>query len=144
MVLEIKRVSHMTMGGRKFKLRSIVIVGNGKGKIGVGIAQGKDSRQAVEKGKNAAIKHSITIPLRDTTIPHEVVGKSSASLVLLRPAKRGHGLVAGGTVRKLLSLAGISDATSKNLGRTKNKLTTAVATFTALSQLKPSKKQIKS
>ncbi len=135
-VLEISRVSHMTVGGRKFKLRALVIAGNGKGKVGIGVSQGKDSQQAIGKAELAAARNSILVPVIGGTIPHEVIGKSSASTVLLRPAQRGHGLVAGGTVRAILLLAGIEDATAKNLGRTKNKLTTAFATLRALQALR--------
>lgn len=135
-VLDLRRVSRVTAGGKRFRFRATVVVGDEKGRVGVGIGKGVDVAQAVQKGKSEAKKHVIRVPVKGRTIPHEVEAKFSAAQVRLKPAKEGHGLVAGGSVRVVLSLAGIKDATGKCIGRTPNKLTNALATIEALKQLK--------
>lgn len=138
-VLDIRRVTRVTAGGKRFRFRATVIIGDGRGTVGAGIAKGADLAQAVEKAKTSARKHLIKIPLAGTTIPHETMAKFSAAKVLLKPAEKGHGLVAGGAVRTVLSLAGVNDATAKCLGRTPNKLTNALATIEALKKLRSEK-----
>lgn len=135
-VLDVRRVTRVTAGGKRFKFRATVIVGDGKGTVGAGIGKGTDVAQAVEKGKAHAKKNLITIPLQGSTIPHEVSAKFSAARIRLKPAVKGHGLIAGGAARTVLSLAGVRDITAKCLGRTPNKLTNALATIEALKQLK--------
>ena len=138
-VLDLRRVARVTAGGKRFSCRATVILGDEKGRVGVGVAKGIDVAQAVDKAKNAAHKELIIVPFREATIFHEVEAKFSAARVLIKPAKRGHGLKAGGAVRAVLLLAGVRDATAKCLGRTKNKLTNALATIEALKKLKNSK-----
>jgi len=138
-VLDLRRVTRVVAGGKRFRFRVTVVIGDGKGRVGIGVAKGLDVAQAVLKGKNAARKNMVTVDLKDRrTIPHEVIAKYSAAKVLIKPAAPGHGLKAGGAVRSVLSLAGIKDATAKCLGRTPNKLTNALATLEALKSLKTS------
>jgi small subunit ribosomal protein S5 len=104
--------------------------------VGVGVAKGKDVSQAVEKAINQAKKSVITVPMVNGTIPQEVMAKHSSAVVLVKPAKPGKGIIAGGASRVVLALAGITDVTAKILGRTPNKLTNAMATIEALKKLK--------
>lgn len=138
--LDLRRVTRVVAGGKRFRFRATVIVGDEKGRVGVGIAKGLDAAQAVDKAKTDAKKRMMNVVLYERTIPHEVRAKFSAASVLIRPAKKGHGLRAGGAVRAVLLLAGVRDATAKCLGGTKNKLTNAMATIEALKKLKAVKK----
>ncbi len=135
-VLDLRRVTRVVAGGKRFRFRVTIVLGDEKGTVGVGVAKGLDVQAAIEKAKMAARSNLMKVPLKDRTIQHEVRAKFSAADVLIRPAVPGHGLKAGGAVRVVLSLAGIKDATAKCLGRTPNKLTNAMATVKALSQLK--------
>lgn len=136
-VLDIRRVTRVVAGGKRFRFRTTVILGDEKGRVGVGIAKGADVAQSVSKAKESAKKNVIRVNLKDgRTIPHEVLAKYSAAKVLIKPAAKGHGLRAGGAVRFVLSLAGVKDATAKCLGRTPNKLTNALAALEALKRLK--------
>lgn len=136
-VLDMRRVTRVVAGGKRFRFRATVVVGDEKGRIGVGVAKGLDVQQAVQKANLDAKKKMIVISLQDgRTIAHEVLAKYSAAKVLVKPAAKGHGLRAGGAVRVVLALAGIKDATAKCLGRTPNKLTNALATVEALKKLK--------
>lgn len=135
-VLDLRRVTRVTAGGKRFRFRATVIVGDEKGKVGAGIAKGSDASQAISKAKSKALKNIIIVPLKGRTIIHEVEAKFSAAYVFLKPAKEGHGLIAGGAVRTVLSLAGVKDITAKCLGRTPNKLTNALATIEALKKLR--------
>lgn len=135
-VLDLRRVTRVVAGGKRFRFRTTVILGDEKGKVGVGVAKGLDVVGSIAKAKNDAYKNILQITLKGRTIPHEVEAKFSAARVLIKPAKEGHGLRAGGAVRVVLSLAGIKDATAKCLGRTPNKLTNALATIEALKKIK--------
>lgn len=135
-VLDMRRVTRVVAGGKRFRFRATVVIGDEKGKVGVGVAKGLDVAQAVEKAKVDAKKKMIIIPLKDRSIPHEVEAKFSAARVIIKPAKKGHGLKAGGSVRQVLLLVGVRDATAKCLGGTKNKLTNAMAAIEALKKLK--------
>ena len=135
-VLDIRRVTRVVAGGKRFSFRATVVIGNEKGTVGVGVSKGLDVAQAVDKAKSAAKKNLINIPLKGRTVLHEVEAKYSAARVRIKPAKPGHGLRAGGAARNVLLLAGIKDASAKLLGTTKNKLTNAMATLEALKQLK--------
>ncbi|OGZ17768.1 MAG: 30S ribosomal protein S5 [Candidatus Nealsonbacteria bacterium RBG_13_36_15] len=130
------RVVRVTKGGRHFRFRAVMIIGNKAGKVGVGVAKGLDVAQAVEKSTRMAKKNLILVPILKDTIPHEVYAKYSSAKVLLKPQRRGRGLVAGGTVRVICALAGIKNISSKILGKTGNKLNNAKATIKALQQLK--------
>jgi small subunit ribosomal protein S5 len=135
-VIDLRRVTRVMAGGKRFKFRATVVIGNEKGSVGIGIAKGMDVMQAVDKAKTDAKKHLIALKLKGKTIPHEIEAKFSAAKVLIKPAKEGHGLKAGGSVRTVLLLVGVRDATAKCLGGTKNKLTNAMATIEALKKLK--------
>ncbi len=138
-VLDLRRVTRVVAGGKRFSFRATVVIGDEKGKVGVGVAKGADVAQSVDKAKTNAKKRLITTHLKNKTITHEVEAKYSAARVLIRPAKSGHGLKAGGAVRTVLLLAGVRDASAKCLGGTKNKLTNALATIEALKKLKSEK-----
>lgn len=138
-VLDLRRVTRVVAGGKRFRFRATVIIGDEKGRVGVGIAKGLDVAQAVDKAKVNAKKRLITVPLKETTIAHETEAKFSAARVLIKPAPKGHGLKAGGAVRGVLLLAGVRDATAKCLGGTKNKLTNAMAAIEALKKIQNSK-----
>lgn len=136
-VLEVRRVTRVVAGGKRFSFRATVVVGNGKGKVGVGLAKGLDFAGAVQKAKRQAEKDVIQVTLKDRrTIPHDVDAKYSAARVRLKPAREGNGLIAGGSMRAVLELVGIKDISAKILGRTTNKLTNAMATIEALKMLK--------
>ncbi len=136
-VLDLRRVTRVVAGGKRFRFRVTVVIGDERGRIGVGVAKGIDVQNAVEKAKTEAKKKILFINLKDNrTIAHEVNAKYSAAKVLIKPAVAGHGLKAGGAVRSVLALAGVKDATAKCLGRTPNKLTNALATIEALKKLK--------
>lgn len=136
-VVDMRRVTRVMAGGKRFRFRATLIIGDGKGRVGVGMGKGADVAQSVAKAKHDAMKKVITVSLNKRTIPHEVEAKFSAARVRLKPAKEGNGLVAGGAVRTVLSLAGIKDITAKCLGRTPNKVTNALATIEALKKIKP-------
>ncbi|MDI6717522.1 MAG: 30S ribosomal protein S5 [Patescibacteria group bacterium] len=135
-VLDLRRVTRVVAGGKRMSFRATVVVGDEKGKVGLGVSKGLDVAQAVDKAKTKAKKNIVHIILKGRTIPHEVRAKYSAASVLIKPAKLGHGLKAGGAVRNILLLCGIKDATAKTLGATKNKLTTAMAALNALKSIK--------
>ncbi|MBI2075142.1 MAG: 30S ribosomal protein S5 [Candidatus Harrisonbacteria bacterium] len=134
--LDIRRVTRVVAGGKRMRFRVTLVAGDGKGRVGVGIAKGLDVAGAIEKARTAARKNIFSVPLKGRTIPHEVEAKFSAARIRLKPAVEGHGLRAGGAARTVLSLAGIRDIVAKTLGRTPNKLTNALATIAALKQLK--------
>ena len=139
-VLDIRRTARVVAGGRRFSFRASVVIGNRNGKVGLGMGKGADVSTAVEKAVFRAKKDIFTVAVtRSKTIPHEVRGKSSAARVLLKPAREGRGLVAGGPIRIVADLAGIRHITAKILGRTPNKLNNARATIQALKSLKPIK-----
>ena len=136
-VLDLRRVTRVVAGGKRFRFRATVIVGDEKGQVGIGVAKGLDVAQSVAKAKSKASKNMISIHLKDNrTIAHEVTAKYSAARVLIKPASAGHGLRAGGAVRFVLALAGVKDASAKILGRTPNKLTNAWAAVEALKKIK--------
>lgn len=135
-VLDVARVTRVVAGGRRFSFRATVGLGNRKGKIGVGIGKGSDVSQAVEKAVNDARKNMVVVPIKDGTIPHEVSAKYGAARVLIKPAIKGKGLVAGGAVRLICDLAGIENITAKVLSKSSNKLNNARATMAALGQIK--------
>lgn len=139
--LHIDRVARVVKGGRRFRFRALVVVGDHKGKVGIGSAKGADVTSAVNKATEVAKKHLMSVPLYKDTLPHEVEAKVSGSRILLKPAAAGTGLIAGGAVRVILEVAGVHNALSKSLGSS-NKTNTAYATLEALQQLVPSKQWI--
>ena len=135
--LEIRRVSRVVKGGKRFSFRATVVVGDRKGKVGIGIGKGLDVVSAIQKAKKEAKKNLVTVPITDDgTIIYDVEGTYSSAHVYIKPAPEGHGLVAGGSVRAVLSHAGIANASAKILSRTTNKLTNAMAALEALKKLK--------
>lgn len=139
-LIEVKRVTRVVAGGKRLRFRACVIVGNSAGQIGYGLGKGNDVTLAVNKAVNQAKKRLITVPLWRGTIPHPVRAKFSAAKILLKPAPVGTGILAGGTVRQILDLAGIKDVVSKVLG-SKNKINNIKATLIALQNLKPRKEK---
>ncbi|MDI6602923.1 MAG: 30S ribosomal protein S5 [Patescibacteria group bacterium] len=135
-LLDLARVAHTRAGGKKLRFRAVIITGNKAGKVGVGVASGLDVAQAIEKATFQSKRNLIEVPIIQDSIPHEVQAKFGPAQVLLRPQRKGRGLVAGGTVRVICQLAGIKNISSKILGRTGNKLNNARATIKALKKLK--------
>lgn len=134
-LLDVARVVRVVAGGRRFRFRAVVAIGNKKGQIGLGVAKGQDVSLAVEKATAKAKKYLIKIPLLKGTIPHDVEAKYSSAKVLLKPGRTGRGIVAGGTVRAICNLVGIENVSAKIIGRTNNKLNNARATIKALQKL---------
>ncbi len=135
-LLDLARVTRVTAGGKQLRFRAVIVIGNKNGKIGLGVAKGRDVSQGVEKATRLAKKKFIEIPFVADTIPYEVEAKFGPARVLLKPQTRGRGLVAGGVVRVICQLAGIRNISSKLLSRTRNKLNIARATIKALEKLK--------
>ena len=136
LVVEIKSVVKVTKGGRQRRFSATVVVGDKKGRVGLGIGKANEVPDAIKKAIQSATKNVVKIPLTDgRTISHETIGIAGAAKVVLRPASAGTGVIAGGAVRAVLELAGVKDILSKSLGsRTKNNM--AHATMDALKQLK--------
>ncbi len=134
-VLHITRTAHMTTGGRRFRFRAVVVAGDRKGKVGVGVAQGNDVAQAIRKARRLAEKNAVLVPIKEGTIPHEVEAKFSSARLMLRPQRKGKGLIAGGPVRTVCRLSGIENVSSKIFSRTKSKMNIAQATIKALRKL---------
>jgi small subunit ribosomal protein S5 len=133
-VVEIKRVSKKTKGGNQIRFSALVVLGDRKGRVGVGMAKAPDVSNAIRKSTEFAKKHMITVPMRGTTIPYNVEEKFSAARVMLKPAPAGSGIIAGGPVRVVLEKAGIKDAVAKILG-SNNKTTNVYATLNALKKI---------
>lgn len=136
LVINIDRVSRVVKGGRRFRFKALVVVGDRKTKVGVGVAKGADVQVAVQKATEVAKKNLITIPIVNETIPHENEVKYSGARVLLKPAAPGTGIIAGGVVRSIIGVTGIRNLLSKSLNST-NKVNIAYATIEALRGLVP-------
>jgi len=134
-LLDLRRVTRVTAGGKQMRFRACVAIGDKKGRVGVGIDKGPDVSMAIEKAVRQAKKNLITVNTVNDTIPHWVQEKYCAAKILIRPAVRGKGLVAGGVVRIIAELAGIKNITAKMLG-SNNKIVNARATINALARLK--------
>ena len=135
-VVNIDRVARVVKGGRRFRFKALVVVGNRKDKVGVGVSKGADVQTAVMKATEVAKKNLVTIPLAGETIPHDSEVKFSGARVLIKPASPGTGVIAGGVVRQIIGVTGIRNLLSKSLGST-NKVNIAYATIECLRQLVP-------
>ena len=135
-VLDIARVTRVTKGGKRFSFRATVVIGDGKGRVGVGVAQGRDVAQSMQKATHQARKNMVTISIKNGTITRDIQFKYNSAVVLLKPARFGSGVKAGGPVRAVVKLAGIENITAKLIKRTGNKINIARATIGALSKLK--------
>ena len=133
--VQINRVSKKTKGGNRMNFSVLVVVGDKKGRVGVGLGKAADVASAMHKASSYAKKHLITVAMKGTTIPHEVRLKLGAAQILMKPAPAGSGVIAGGPVRAVVEAAGIRDIVSKILG-TNNKASNVYATFEALKRLK--------
>lgn len=134
-VVKINRVSKKTQGGNQIRFSALVVVGDKKGRVGVGLGKAPEVVDAIHKAVSYAKKHLIKVPMRGTTIPHEVYLKKGAAKILIKPAPSGAGIIAGGAVRAVVEAAGIKDITSKILG-TENQASNVYATLEALKKFK--------
>jgi small subunit ribosomal protein S5 len=134
-ILELARVTRVTKGGKRMRFRACVIIGDGKGRVGYGVAKGADVQQAVSKAVTQAKKDVIRVPILNETIPFAVDQKETGARIILKPAPKGSGVKAGGAVRVVLEMAGVPNASAKILGSS-NKINNTKATMLALRQLK--------
>lgn len=134
-VVQINRVSKKTKGGNRIAFSVLMVVGDRKGRVGVGLGRAPEVVDAIRKGVTYAKKHLAQVPMNQTTIPHEIYFKKGAAKILLKPARAGTGIIAGGAVRAVVEAAGIKDIVSKVLG-TDNQASNVYATIDALKQLR--------
>ncbi len=133
-VIHIDRVARVVKGGRRFRFRALVVIGDGKGKVGVGVSKGGDVQSAIGKAVNDAKNNLMTVPIVKETIPHETQAKVGGADILIKPASKGTGIIAGGVVRTIIEASGVKNVLSKSLGSS-NKINSAYATIAALSAL---------
>jgi small subunit ribosomal protein S5 len=141
-IVEIKRVTRVVAGGKRMRFRALVVIGDRKGKVGMGLRKGMDVSEAVNKAVNSAKKSMVAVKLVNDTIPHQIKFKYKSSVVFLKPAQPGTGVIAGGAIRQVLDLAGVKNILSKMLGSS-NKVNNVTATYLALTKLR-SKEEIAS
>lgn len=134
-VVQIRRVTKVVKGGKKLSFRAVVVVGNGKGQVGVGVGKSNEVIGAIQKGIAAARKSLVTVPIFKTTVPHHILGRAGAGSIILKPAAEGTGIIAGGAARAVLELAGIGNILCKSLG-SDSPLNAARATVNALGSLR--------
>ena len=142
-VVNIDRVSRVVKGGRRFRFKALVVVGNRKDKVGVGVAKGQDVQTAISKATDVAKKNLITVPITNETVPHDIELKVSGAQVFLKPAAPGTGIVAGGVIRQVIGVTGIRNLLTKSLGST-NKVNIAYATIEALRRMVPKEQWVSS
>jgi small subunit ribosomal protein S5 len=135
-VVHVDRVARVVKGGRRFRFRALVVVGDRKNRVGVGTAKGADVTAAVAKASEIAKKHMITVPVLNGTLPHEATARVAGAYLLIKPARAGTGLIAGGVVRTILEVGGVSNVLSKSLGSS-NKINLAYATLDVIRAMKP-------
>lgn len=140
-LLNVARVARVVQGGRRFSFRATVAIGDRKGKVGVGVAKGSDVSTAIGKAIHDAKKNLVVFAMENNTIPHEVNAKYESAKIILKPAREGKGIVAGGALRVIADLGGIKDLTAKSLG-SNNKINTAKAMLSALKQLKNKERKV--
>ncbi len=133
-MISLDRVARVVKGGRRFRFRAVVVVGDGLGRVGVGVAKAGDVPTAVSKASAVGAKNMVTIQMNGTTINHEIKSKFGGAHVFMKPAPEGTGVIAGGAVRSVLEIAGVRDVFTKSLGST-NKINNAYATLQALRSL---------
>ena len=134
-VVNLRRVTKVTKGGKRFSFSALVVTGNREGKIGVALGKSREASQAITKATNKARKNMITVALRDSTIPYTVLGSHGASKVIIRAASKGTGVIAGGAVRAVMDVVGIKDILAKSLGAD-NRLNVVKAALNALATLR--------
>ena len=142
-ILDIRRVARTVSGGRRFSFRVTVVLGDRKGKLGIGTAKGQDVSASVEKAVQQARKNMVKIHMHNGTIPHTIEKKVKSAKITLRPAKEGTGIIAGGAVRAICDVVGLKNITGKITGKSTNKINIAIATVEALMEMKqrPQKQQ---
>ncbi|MGL4389190.1 MAG: 30S ribosomal protein S5 [Brevinema sp.] len=133
-VVSLRRATKVIPGGRRFRFNAMVVVGNKKGKVGLGYGKANELVDAIKKAKDKAIANALPIRLKGTTIPHEILGEYKASRILMKPATKGTGVIAGGAVRPVLELLGVHDILTKSL-RSANAVNLIKATFDGLTRL---------
>lgn len=138
-VVNVDRVARVVKGGRRFRFRALVVIGDHKGRVGVGISKGADVTAAVSKATDVAKKSIVTVPIHNGTLHHESTAQVGGANILIKPASEGTGLIAGGVVRTVLEVAGFTNALSKSLGSS-NKINIAYATVDALKAIEPRSK----
>ncbi|MDC7219852.1 MAG: 30S ribosomal protein S5 [Spirochaetales bacterium] len=138
-LIRLNRVSKAIKGGRKMSFSALMVVGDGKGRVGYGFGKANDVTEAIRKSVEKARKNMITVPLKKSTIPHEILGEYKSANVLLKPAAPGTGIIAGGPVRAVMEAAGIHDVLSKSLG-SKNTMNIVKGVFNGLENLFDAKK----
>jgi len=138
-LIHINRVAKVVKGGKHLRFSALVVVGDGNGQVGIGMGKAKEVPQAIQKAGTVAKKNLVEIPLAGTTIPHEIMAKFGAAKVLLKPATPGTGVIAGGSIRAVLEVAGVKDILTKSLGNS-NPINVVKATMLALSQLRDPEK----
>ena len=141
-MVNIDRVARVVKGGRRFRFRALVVVGDHKGKVGVGTSKGTDITAAISKATDVAKKNMVTIALYNDTVPHENEERVGGARILIKPASPGTGLIAGGVVRTVLEVAGVKNALSKSLGSS-NKINIAYATVETLKNIRPANEWVK-
>ena len=137
-VINVRRVTKVTKGGKRFSFSALVVSGNQKGQVGIGLGKSKEVSQAIAKATNKARKDLITIALRGATIPYPVIGKHGASKVVISSASKGTGIIAGGSVRSVMEALGIRDILAKSIGSS-NRQNVVKATLNALAKLRTAK-----